>query len=194
MEDPKNLKDAVKMFYKNKGTEINRDDIIVPKEENSIVDAKYKKIEFQITNVPADAEEVDGRLNKERKVETKNVKGKYVKVYGTEVKMTEYGYSEKEVWEMFVKKPIENKINTYGKFPEAAKTMILLLFARSTSEQPFIEEQTVENLKKNQENLDFLEEAGFKEIYLVSDAKNIKLYPQQKSEKSPLLRGYKTEN
>jgi len=33
-------------------------------------------------------------------------------------------------------------------------------------------------MKKNQENINFLEETGFKEIYLVSNIKNIKLYPQ----------------
>jgi len=169
MESPEDLKNAIKTFYKNKGIEINENNIIIlPEGNNSIVDATYKDKKFQVKNVPSQAKKAEELLVKGREIKEKNVKsfiksGVCKKINKT--RRMECGYNAEEFKKYFIKEPAKKLKGVSGEG-------IILLFWASTFTPSFAKEVILED----REIPNILKSLRFKEIYLVSSRENILLY------------------
>lgn len=170
MENKVELKAVIKIFYKNRGITINDDKIIIPPEENSIIDAIYEDDKFQIKNVPGEAKAVDELLKKGKEAKRGNVEGYFEEInkkIGKTAAMN-FGYTIEEIKEKYIKEPIR-KLNGYS-----GSDIILLLYAGVTGASPFNINQEV--IYNDQRLFDLLKKSAFKEVYLVGWERNILLY------------------
>jgi len=179
METKKQLieKEAVKSFLENKKDIFNKSLVIFPKQDD-YADVVYNNIKYQITTVPADMEEVFGRLGKEDKAKgryNKKIRGTKLSIAGINMPTIEYGFNRSDVWRDYLNNPISLKKKQYGRVP-SSEEIILLIYPRLTSDPPWIKKQ-LEIAKNVCDNLKFLKEIGFKEIYLIFSNENIRVFP-----------------
>ncbi len=155
---------AVKIFYENKGEEINeaelKSDI-----ENSPIDVFYKDSYFQVKYFPAEAEEVDGRLRggEDNVVskQNKNSKGRFFNVSGMEpVPQMDLEMNFKEM-----KEQIE-KIIEKAEYKCPKQSNIILLIYNGHVAQDVLE-VAIKDIKVSPSN--------FKEIYLLTFGRNLKI-------------------
>ena len=167
---------ALNQFLRNKGIKFDKNRICVPSKKDDIVDICYKREEFQVTTAPAEVQEVEGRLEKEDRVITKNVGGEKWKVGKEEIPKIGWHYNPEETYEAFIRKPIENKISKYGNSPEAAKEVILLIYCEQVVGIPPFKFFLLKKIKEKNEIILF-KKTNFKEIYLVTYKETLKIHP-----------------
>ena len=169
-------KNAVICFLKNQGINCNKLKLKIDFPEKSIIDIREENLnfDFQVKCFPREAEEVDGRINKEKKVILSHITG--------ERKNTgdwfSHRYTYEESWEMFVVDPLNHVIKIYGENPIAAKNIIFLIYIRMLilPVDAFLREWA-----RDDEKMLFLKtigtKSGFSKIYLVGE-NNVMLYPK----------------
>lgn len=173
-------KGAIRRFIENEGCVFDESLIIFP-DQYDYIDVIYSDAKFQITTVPAGAEEVWGRLKKENSVESrqnKKIKGEKKEIIkGTQTPTMEFEFGFDEIWSEYINKPITLKKRKYRVLPQSEE-LILLIYCHSTSDPPldWLKKQ-IEIAKKDGGSSRFLQEIGFKEIYLVCSNENVKIYP-----------------
>ncbi|MFH1824397.1 MAG: hypothetical protein ABH873_04130 [Candidatus Firestonebacteria bacterium] len=165
---------AVRCFLINTGVNPT-ESLFMPYPEEP-ADIIYENQEFQVTTAPAEVEAVVGRLDREEVVKIGNTEGEWVKFGPIRVKSWGSSCNIEESFDLFIIKPIENKLDHYGRksTPIALKDINLLIFCYNSIVSPWNEE-LFDEFKKSKS--DYFKKTGFKSIYLLDQKTNIKIYP-----------------
>lgn len=171
MED-KSVKYALNEFLLNRNENFEDCDIAIePLGKADIVDAIYGKTneKFQVKRVPKDEIAVVNILNKKERVEKGNFKGEWKKFGNIRTKTWIGGGN---IFDIFIKEPLQDLVNQYGpKFD--FKDIICLLH----TQQSFFPELSSDTGQEQLNKIEELKNVGFKEIYIVDNKKNVKIYP-----------------